>query len=66
MELIQQLRAAGRYDREGILLKEDELALEKVSPWAKDALHPLLGRVPGSRRVRLLRLQVVQDALKGA
>jgi hypothetical protein len=63
VELIQQLRAAGRYDREGILLKEEELALETVSPWAKDALTHYWGG-PGLTESPLLRLQVVQDALK--
>jgi len=63
VELIQQLRAAGRYDREGILLKEEELALETVSPWAKDALSHYWGG-PGLTESPLLRLQVVQDALK--
>ncbi|HTX79177.1 MAG TPA: histidine kinase N-terminal 7TM domain-containing protein [Longilinea sp.] len=63
VELIQQLRAAGRYDREGILLKEEELALESVSPWAKDALTHYWGG-PGLTESPLLRLQVVQDALK--
>jgi N-terminal 7TM region of histidine kinase len=63
VELIQQLRAAGRYDREGILLKEEELTLETVSPWAKDALTHYWGG-PGLTESPLLRLQVVQDVLE--
>lgn len=38
VEMIQQLRAAGRYDRQGILTKDTMLEQKELALWIKDAL----------------------------
>jgi hypothetical protein len=43
MSLIQQLRAASRYDRAGILLDADKLPADDFNDWVKDALDHYWG-----------------------
>lgn len=62
VDLIQQLRAAGRYNRNGVLLEEDNLKPEEMSHWIKDALTHYWGG-PKLSESPLMKLQVVADAL---
>jgi hypothetical protein len=38
VEMIQQLRAAGRYDRQGLLIKDTLMEQKELAQWIKDAL----------------------------
>lgn len=62
VDLIQQLRAAGRYNRTGVLLEEDSLKRSEMSRWIKDALTHYWGG-PKLSESPLLKLQVVADAM---
>jgi hypothetical protein len=64
VDLIQRLRAAGRYDREGVLASEESLAEEEpLTLWVKEALSHYWGG-PRLTASPLIRYKVVQDALK--
>jgi hypothetical protein len=63
VDLFQQLRAVGQYDREGILASEESLGGEdNLVLWVKDALTHYWGgpRLTGSP---LLRFRIVQESL---
>lgn len=62
VDLIQQLRAAGRYNRTGVLLEEDSLKRSEMTHWIKDALTHYWGG-PKLSESPLLKLQVVADAM---
>ena len=61
-ELIQQLRAAGRFDRQGILIDEDSLKKKEMTIWVKDALTHYWGG-PKLTESPLMKLEVVKEAL---
>jgi hypothetical protein len=61
MSLIQQLRAASRYDRAGILLDAKELPLDDLNEWVKEALDHYWGG-PKLTNSPLMNLQVVRAA----
>jgi hypothetical protein len=64
VDFIQRLRAAGQFDRAGLLVGEDALPREgDLSEWVKDALSHYWGG-PKLTKNPLLRLKIVQDALK--
>lgn len=56
---IQSLSAAGRYDREGILIENTQLLLDNLDHWVKEALTHYWGG-PRLTENPLLQLQVVQ------
>jgi len=58
---IQQLRARGRYDRNGAFMAEDPIQSIDLSTWVKDALTHFWGG-PKLTDNPLLDLRVVQDA----
>jgi hypothetical protein len=63
-DIIQRLRAAGRYNREGVLASEESLEEEEtLVVWVKEALTHYWGgpRLTGSP---LLSYKIVQDELK--
>jgi hypothetical protein len=63
MDLIQRLRAAGQYDRGGLLADEKDLPQESdLSNWVKDALSHYWGG-PKLTQNPLMRFTVVQKAL---
>ena len=57
---IQQLRARGRYDREGVFSEDDPIQSTDLSIWVKDALTHFWGG-PKLTDNPLLNLQVVND-----
>ncbi len=57
---IQQLRAAGRYDRNGILTANLDLVMENMDHWVKDALTHYWGG-PRLTENPLIQLQIVQN-----
>lgn len=62
--LLQRLRAAGRFDREGVLANEDSLEGEEtILIWVKEALTHYWGgpRLTGSP---LMRYRIVQEAMQ--
>lgn len=61
-ELIQQLRAAGRFDRQGILADEEWLRKKEMSQWVKDALTHYWGG-PKLTESPLMNLTIVKDGL---
>jgi hypothetical protein len=61
-ELIQQLRAAGRYDRNGVLLLESVSKRTELAHAVKDALTHYWGG-PKLTENPLLKLEIVQQAL---
>jgi hypothetical protein len=62
VEMIQQLRAAGRYNRNGILTGDYELVHQNMSNWVKDALDHYWGG-PKLTDSPLIQLQIVQNGL---
>ncbi len=62
VDLIQQLRAAGRYDRNGLMKSEGSLRQEEMAQWIKEALTHYWGG-PKLTESPLMELQVVQDIL---
>lgn len=63
-DLIQRLRAAGRYDREAVLASEDSLGGEEsLEVWVKEALTHYWGG-PRLTASPLLSYKIVQDELK--
>jgi hypothetical protein len=64
VDLLQRLRAAGRYDREGVLASEESLSGEdNLVVWVKEALTHYWGgpRLTGSP---LFRYRIVQEAMQ--
>ncbi len=61
-ELIQQLRAAGRFDKQGVLLDVDRLERKEMTQWVKGALTHYWGG-PKLTESPLLNLEVVRQAL---
>lgn len=61
VDLIQRMRAAGRYDSQ-ILLSDETLPEESMAQWVKDALTHYWGG-PKLTESPLIRLEVVQEAL---
>lgn len=61
-ELIQQLRAAGRFDRQGILKDDDSLEKKAMVQYVKDALTHYWGG-PKLTESPLMKLEVVKQAL---
>jgi hypothetical protein len=59
---IQSLSAAGRYDREGILIENTQLLLDNLDHWVKEALTHYWGG-PRLTENPLLQLQVVQKKI---
>lgn len=62
VDLIQRLRAVGRYDGSSILLNEELLPDGDMVQWVKDALTQYWGG-PKLTESPLLKLQVVQNAI---
>lgn len=63
MNLIQRLRAAGQYDREGALVSEEHLPQESdLANWVKDALTHYWGG-PKLTQNPLMKFKIVQEAL---
>ncbi len=63
MDLIQRLRAAGQYDRQGALVAEELLPQESdLANWVKDALSHYWGG-PKLTQNPMMKFKVVQDAL---
>ncbi len=62
VELIQQLRAAGRYDRNGLMKIETSPKQVEMTQWIKDALTHYWGG-PKLSESPLMDLQVVKDIL---
>ncbi len=62
IELIQQFRAAGRYNRNGVIKGNQQMIRQNMNRWVKDALDHYWGG-PKLSESPLLQLQVVQKAL---
>jgi hypothetical protein len=62
MEMIQQIRAAGRYDGAGILLLDPSVPGEGMAYWVKEALTHFWGG-PKLTENPLNNLQIVQEGL---
>lgn len=63
VNLIQRLRAAGQYDREGVLVSEEHLPQESdLANWVKDALTHYWGG-PKLTQNPLMKFKIVQEAL---
>lgn len=63
-DLIQRLRAAGQFDRGSLLANEEDLPKESdLAEWVKDALSHYWGG-PKLTQNPLMRLRIVQNALK--
>ena len=62
VEMIQQLRAAGRYNRNGILTGDYQLVQENITNWVKDALDHYWGG-PKLTDSPLIQLRIVQEDL---
>lgn len=60
VNIIQQLRARGRYDREGVFSEDDPIQSKDLSIWVKDALTHFWGG-PKLTDNPLLNLQVVKE-----
>jgi hypothetical protein len=64
VNLIQRLRAAGQYDRGGLLVAEEDLAEEDdLVNWVKDALSHYWGG-PKLTQNPLMRYKIVQEAVE--
>jgi hypothetical protein len=63
VDLFQRLRAAGRYDREGMLTEEDSLPNDDIIFWVKEALTHYWGG-PKLTNSPLIKFKIVQVALK--
>jgi hypothetical protein len=61
MSLIQQLRAASRYDRSGMLMDARELPADDFNDWVKEALDHYWGG-PKLTNSPLMNLQIVREA----
>lgn len=62
MDLIQQMRAAGRYDGSTLLMGEIPMSQGDVAHWVKDALSHYWGG-PKLTESPLMQLKIVRDAL---
>ena len=65
MSLIQQLRAASRYDRSGMLLDAGQLPADDFNDWVKEALDHYWGG-PKLTNSPLLNLKIVKDTGQAA
>ena len=63
VDLIQQLRAAGRYNRQGVLIQDQALESKEMTSWIKDALTHYWGG-PKLTENPLLKLRIVQTAME--
>jgi len=63
VDLIQQLRAAGRYNRQGVLIQDQAFESKEMTSWIKDALTHYWGG-PKLTENPLLKLNVVQEAME--
>jgi len=63
VDLIQRLRAAGRYNENTLLTAEDPLPTQNVSQWVREALTHYWGG-PKLTESPLMRFKVVQSALE--
>jgi len=61
---IQSLSAAGRYDREAVLIENSQLLLDNLDHWVKEALTHYWGG-PRLTENPLLQLQIVQKKISG-
>lgn len=61
-ELIQQLRAAGRYDQRGLLIDVDWMEKREMTTWVKGALTHYWGG-PKLTDSPLMNLEIVKEAL---
>ena len=64
VEMIQNLRAAGRYDRQGVLTDDAGVESASINQWIKDALTHYWGG-PKLTQNPLISLQVVKRAMEG-
>jgi hypothetical protein len=62
IEMIQQLRAAGRYNRSGVIKGNQQMIRQNMNRWVKDALDHYWGG-PKLSESPLLQLQVIRDSL---
>lgn len=62
-ELIQQLRAAGRFDKQGLLIDADRLERKEMTQWVKGALTHYWGG-PKLTESPLMKLEIVKRALE--
>jgi hypothetical protein len=62
-ELIQHLRAVGRFDRQGILQEEESSERSEMVQWVKDALTHYWGG-PKLTESPLMKLRIVQNEMK--
>ncbi len=62
VEMIQQLRAAGRYNRQAVLADDKSLESKEMTSWIKDALTHYWGG-PKLTENPLLKLKIVQKAM---
>mgnify|MGYP001047034029 CR=1 FL=1 len=62
-ELIQQLRAAGRFDKQALLLDSDRMERKEMTQWVKGALTHYWGG-PKLTQSPLMKLKIVQSALE--
>jgi ribosomal protein S7 len=63
VDLIQRLRAAGRYNENTLLTAEDPLPTQNVSQWVREALTHYWGG-PKLTESPLMRFKIVQSALE--
>lgn len=63
VELIQQLRAVGRYDRQGVLTEDQSLERKEMTSWIKDALTHYWGG-PKLTENPLLKLNIVHQVMR--
>ncbi len=61
-ELIQQLRAAGRFDKQGLLLDVERLERKEMTQWVKGALTHYWGG-PKLTESPLMNLEIVKQAM---
>ncbi len=61
-ELIQQLRAAGRFDKQGVLLDVERLERREMTQWVKGALTHYWGG-PKLTESPLMNLEIVKQAM---
>lgn len=63
VEMIQQLRAVGRYNSQGVLAEDQALESKEMTSWIKDALTHYWGG-PKLTENPLLKLNIVQIAMQ--
>jgi hypothetical protein len=63
VDLIQRMRAAGRFDESSLLVEGEPSSSQNVAQWVKDALAHYWGG-PKLTESPLMQLQIVQESLK--